>query len=239
MLYRSLAEVHWTQGTTEGGSSGGGLFTRAPSGQYRLRATLWGGGASCQNPNDFDYFGRFDLSFPYMAQYLSAGSLLPAGQNAVEFYNVSLDHYFTSAFQVEVNSVESGGAGFGWVRTGYGFPVGGTVAGPNSDVCRFYGNRANGGPNSHFYTPIPPECAAVKLDPGWTFESPSVFTMPSPNALNVCPTGTAPVLRTYNNGFVPGRPSNSNHRYTTDATIYSLMQALGWRAEGTVMCARQ
>jgi len=238
-LYRSLAEVHWTEGTTEGGSSGGGLFTRAQSGQYRLRGTLWGGGASCVTPDEFDYFGRFDLSYPYLSQYLAAGTLLTGGQNAVEFYNVSLDHYFMTAYAAEVNAVESGGAGPGWTRTGYGFPVGGTLAGPNSSVCRFYGNRANGGPNSHFYTPIPAECAAVKLDPGWTFEDGSVFTMPSPTAQNNCPAGTTPVLRTYNNGFVPGEPSNSNHRYTTSQTIYSLMQALGWRAEGTVMCAKQ
>ena len=33
-------------------------------------------------------------------------------------------------------------------------------------VCRFYAK----GPNSHFYTAEAVECAAVKNDPGWTFE---------------------------------------------------------------------
>ena len=38
-----------------------------------------------------------------------------------------------------------------------------------SPVCRFYGT-AGIGPNSHFYTSEPGECALVKTDRGWTYE---------------------------------------------------------------------
>jgi len=62
--------VLYSQGTTEGGSSGAGLFD--PSDQ--LRGTLHGGEASCSTPNAPDYYGRFDLTFPSIQQWLSTGA---------------------------------------------------------------------------------------------------------------------------------------------------------------------
>ncbi|MCS4293978.1 V8-like Glu-specific endopeptidase [Comamonas sp. BIGb0152] len=50
--------VRWSQGTTEGGSSGSSLFRNG-----RVIATLYGGGASCLTPNAADYYGRFDKVF--------------------------------------------------------------------------------------------------------------------------------------------------------------------------------
>ena len=111
-----------------------------------------------------------------------------AGTNAIEYYNVDLDHYFLTSFADETQFVESGGAGRGWVRTGYSFGVGAGAASPAgvgaaalsslANVCRFYGNPqinpATGqrrGPNSHFYTAEADECAQVKLDAGWIFET--------------------------------------------------------------------
>ena len=65
-----FTEVRWTSGTTEGGSSGAGLFTFDGS-QYLLRGALWGGTAKCSNPGGTDYFSRFDLGYPALANYLS------------------------------------------------------------------------------------------------------------------------------------------------------------------------
>ena len=50
--------VRWSQGTTEGGSSGSSLFSNG-----RVIATLYGGGASCRNPDATDDYGRFDKVF--------------------------------------------------------------------------------------------------------------------------------------------------------------------------------
>jgi hypothetical protein len=69
-------EMRWSSGTTEGGSSGSGLFT--PGGaQYLFRGGLWGGTASCTATNGVDYYSRFDLVYPDIASYLgSSGSAI-------------------------------------------------------------------------------------------------------------------------------------------------------------------
>jgi lysyl endopeptidase len=69
-------EVAWLSGTTEGGSSGSGLFTADANG-YHLRGGLLGGNASCANTGALanagnrDYYSRFDLVFPHIASYLA------------------------------------------------------------------------------------------------------------------------------------------------------------------------
>jgi lysyl endopeptidase len=68
-----FSELIWSSGTTEGGSSGSGLFTYDGS-QYLLRGGLWGGSALCSNPNGLDNYSRFDLVYPALAAYLSPTS---------------------------------------------------------------------------------------------------------------------------------------------------------------------
>lgn len=69
-------EVAWLNGTTEGGSSGSGLFTADATG-YHLRGGLLGGNASCANTgstgnaDNRDYYSRFDLVFPHISTYLA------------------------------------------------------------------------------------------------------------------------------------------------------------------------
>jgi hypothetical protein len=65
--------VRWSSGTTEGGSSGAGLFTFDGS-QYLLRGGLWGGSALCSNPQGTDNFSRFDQVYSALAQYLNNNS---------------------------------------------------------------------------------------------------------------------------------------------------------------------
>lgn len=50
--------VSWSQGNTEGGSSGSGLFSDG-----RVIGTLYGGSSRCQAPRGFSYYGRFDTFF--------------------------------------------------------------------------------------------------------------------------------------------------------------------------------
>lgn len=73
----SFNTVGWTSGTTEGGSSGSGLFTLGRDG-YELRGGLYGGSASCANDGSIsntanrDYYSRLDVLFPNVRQYLAA-----------------------------------------------------------------------------------------------------------------------------------------------------------------------
>jgi hypothetical protein len=55
----------WDSGTTEPGSSGSGLWNQ----DHRIIGQLYGGEASCSN-NVNDYFGRFDVTFPLIEQWL-------------------------------------------------------------------------------------------------------------------------------------------------------------------------
>ena len=145
-----------------------------------------------------------------------------------EFYNTTLNHYFVTADPIEAASIDGGASGPGWVRTGTQFRAGGSNA-----VCRFYGNVANGGPNSHFYTADTAECADVKKDPGWKFESNDFAITPAVN--RQCPAGLINVYRAYNNRFAQ---QDSNHRLTTVFADYQKQLAQGWSAEGVVMCAQ-
>ena len=71
-----LTTVAWLSGTTEGGSSGSGLFTADGDG-YHLRGGLYGGSASCANTgtvadtDNRDYYSRFDVIFPNIKRWLS------------------------------------------------------------------------------------------------------------------------------------------------------------------------
>lgn len=72
----SAARASWAEGTTEGGSSGSGLFTLTNS-QYFLRGGLFGGLASCGNvgqteaQGNVDYYSRFDQVLPAVRQWLA------------------------------------------------------------------------------------------------------------------------------------------------------------------------
>lgn len=153
----------------------------------------------------------------------------------VEFYNTHLDNYFITANVSEANAIEGGSAGPGWARTGNTFKSGGRTA-----VCRFYGSQSPG-PNSHFYTLLGTECDSLKLlqsitpatEKRWNFESLDFISTIPING--TCASGLLPVYRAYNNGFARG--VDSNHRLSTNLLVIQQMVALGWNAEGVVMCA--
>ncbi len=62
-------KVRWNSGTTEGGSSGSGIWTGSPADPL-LVGTLWGGAASCEDLSGTDYYGRFDVTYPLIASFL-------------------------------------------------------------------------------------------------------------------------------------------------------------------------
>ena len=97
----SFITVRWTNGTTEGGSSGSGAFTFNSAGYYELRGGLEGGAASCGTPTGIDRYSRMDLLFTKLAPYLQPSAVIPVSTSAqssmVEFFNPQSDFYFISS----------------------------------------------------------------------------------------------------------------------------------------------
>ena len=64
-------KVRWTDGVTEGGSSGSGLFTVTAAGAYQLRGGLYGGYSFCSAPSDPDYYSRLQDVYTSLQPFLS------------------------------------------------------------------------------------------------------------------------------------------------------------------------
>ena len=70
-------EIAYTQGTTEGGSSGSGLFKTIGSNHY-LIGQLFGGAGSCSDSIRTKDYGRFDLAYTAaLRQWLNPGTTSP------------------------------------------------------------------------------------------------------------------------------------------------------------------
>jgi hypothetical protein len=59
-------DVVWTNGVTEGGSSGSPLLNAS----QQVLGQLWGGSSSCSNQSGSDSYGRFDVSYPQFKPYI-------------------------------------------------------------------------------------------------------------------------------------------------------------------------
>lgn len=162
----------------------------------------------------------------------------------VEYFNSSLDHFFISALQPDIDALDSGRIA-GWARTGQSFKVFPSQAsgGPGvNPVCRFYIPPEHG--NSHFFSASAAECDAINalvgVNPnysGYVYETPNAFYVALPDTTTgACPANTMPVYRLWN------QRADSNHRYTTSTDIKAQMIAAGYVAEGygpdvVIMCA--
>ena len=73
----------WHGGTTEGGSSGSALVL---AGTQQIVGQLWGGYASCSFPDQPDYFGRFDITYPIVKYFLGT---TPSGGFSSATYSFS------------------------------------------------------------------------------------------------------------------------------------------------------
>jgi hypothetical protein len=162
----------------------------------------------------------------------------------IEYYNTDLDHYFMTSMAEEVNLIDQGLAGPGWIQTGESFlawNLGATVEAAN--VCRFYGSMQPG-PNSHFYTLSTQDCSFLMelqetqpiTEPRWNFETYAFSIMPPiQDEQEACSEGFIPVYRVYNNGFQQGK--DSNHRYVTNLNLITPMVDEGWTDEGVAFCS--
>lgn len=234
----SFIRMQWSQGTTETGSSGSGLFTFLQSGgYYELRGGLFGGDASCTFPTGPDYYSRLDNMLPVTRQYLTPDAANPTGLAvAVEYYNPGLDHYFITTDANEINLLDTGVLR-GWERTGVRFLAYNVPAAGANPVCRFYLRPGVG--DSHFYSGDPNECAQTlaRFGASWIYESPAVFYIELPDAVTgACAPGTRPIWRFFNT-------VTTNHRYTPEVTIRDQLRSdPRWVAEGygqdsVIMCS--
>jgi hypothetical protein len=162
-----------------------------------------------------------------------------------DFHHAGLDHYFRTANAAEAQGLTPAS---GFLPKGDDFTAldrseSGIGVVP---VCRFYGS-VNPGPNSHFYTGNPAECADLQglqaqtpaSQPRWNYEE-TAFSAYLP-VDGVCPQEAPfPVYRLYNKHkgeTVNSVRQDSNHRFTTLSSVYYSMQMNGWAGEGVVMCA--
>lgn len=230
----SYIVMQWTQGATEPGSSGSGLFTyNANQNYYELRGGLYGGDSGCdaRHLSGTDVYSRFDVALPMLTQYLTPAAANPTKETlVVEYYYPVFDDYFITANALEIQGLDNG-AHPGWVRTGLTFlaysdpsvaPAGVTP------VCRFYVLPQVG--DSHFYSADPGECGAtaIKFAGVWLEESAALFYIQLPNPLSgACPANTRPVFRFVNNA------NGLHHRYTAEVGVRdSIISDGGWTQEG-------
>lgn len=159
----------------------------------------------------------------------------------LEYYNSIVGHYFLST-PAEAELIDAGSAGPGWGPTGRVFyvePLAYVFYG--TPVCRFYGS-VSPGPNSHFFTIDPSECAYLQYlqsvtppdQKRWNFEG-YAFPAGVPQAGVCTPPYSTPVYRFYNNGFARG--IDSDHRYVTSPSDVLEMRGRGWKYEGVAFCA--
>jgi len=80
-------QMTWTDGTTEGGSSGSPVLTA--DGQ-RLVGQLWGGGAACTRPLAPDYYGRFDRAYPAVRGWLDPATGDVNGDGSLDAADIQL-----------------------------------------------------------------------------------------------------------------------------------------------------
>lgn len=178
---------------------------------------------------------------------------LPPLAKVVEYFNERTGHYFYTGGPQEIESVESGRAGPGWVRTGLAFsawltipssnPLGGSITcdkdvNPCRPVYRFYSPVSN----SHFFTASEAE-AALLSGTEWTREG-VAFYLPTPDASGQCGgsaylaqtsrRNTFPIYRLYNNRW---SSNDGNHRYTASAASRKILADEGWSFEGIAFCA--
>ena len=159
----------------------------------------------------------------------NAGAIEPTA-SVVEYYNATLNNYFTTASAAEVTALDAPSSG--WSRTGSTWGAWAN-AGDNPTavpVCRFSGKPLVG-PITSFYTADPNECAQFTQSPIWTYNGVAFYV--EPLQAGTCKAGTTPVLRSYSAG---GRPVLANYRYTIDATAYQRM-APAAALQGAVMCS--
>ncbi|MDP3227941.1 MAG: serine protease [Acidovorax sp.] len=194
----SFYRVTWSQGTTEGGSSGSAIFLGG-----KVIGTLYGGSAICSNRASLDYYGRLDVAYnAALKTWLASSgtSPQPSARTAIyRFFNVQTGAHFFTASAAERDFVIQTYPQFQYENIAF-YAYGQPTAG-QSTVFRFF-NKSNG---AHFYTINQVESDFVRANyPVFNYEGPIWYAQASAAA------GTTPIYRFY-------KPSTGTHFYTVSA----------------------
>jgi hypothetical protein len=222
-------------GVQTGVIDSGPVAFSAPAGVWHLSMILTEYVQGSQG--DDGYVLRYFINFP-TPEYL--GVPVPTARatlDAIEFYHAGLDHYFIAAAPQEIHDLDTG-VHPGWSRTGHSFSVWGDAGANSVPVCRYYIPPGHG--DSHFLSASPQECAIAPVMFPWIEkETDAAFDVALPDeGTGACASNELPVYRLWNNR------ADSNHRYTTFASVKALMIAHGYVAEGygpdqVAMCVPQ
>ena len=262
----SFISVTWIDGTTEGGSSGSGLFTfNANCGGvacYELRGGLFGGAASCDNLSGIDRYSRMDLLYSKLAPYLFPSGVIPpttgAQASMVEFYNPQLDFYFMTSREDEkgiLDVIKDGSNNYNWFRSGYWFKTDPASSSSTNSISRYFvaGAAKGGSRGSHFYTALNSDRAAIAATGLERFTlncagiANGTFCNEGTDSFIAIPSGTGaaatclgsqqPIYRVFR--APPRYVDDGNHRYLNNRAMYDYMvNDLGWAGESINFCAR-
>jgi len=135
--------VNWSEGTTEGGSSGSALF----KGGTHVIGTLYGGSSSCQAIASPEFYGRFDVAYNAALRNWLAPIASAATRTAVyRFYNAKTGAHFYTASAAERDFVIRTFPEFGYENIA--FYAYADASSGKDPVFRFY-NPTTG---AHFYS---------------------------------------------------------------------------------------
>lgn len=195
--------VTWSQGTTEGGSSGSGIFSGGA-----LIGTLYGGSAVRTNKASSDYYGRFDVAYNASIKNWLSPATSASGRTAVyRFFNSSTGAHFFTASAGERDFVINTYPAFAYEGVAF-YAYGGATAG-QSAVYRFF-NKSNG---AHFYTIDAGERDFVRATyPSFEYEGPIWYAQTGAG------NGSTAMYRFFNK-------SNGTHFYTISQGERDFVQA--------------
>jgi len=264
----SFITVRWVDGTTEGGSSGSGLFTfnsncGGGSACYQLRGGLEGGAASCSNRNGPDRYSRMDLLYTRLSPWLQPAAAIPVSNGSVssmvEYYMPQFDYYFMTTREGEKTSLDTlrdGNSNPYFYRTGYWFKTDTNPSANTNSLTRYFipGVARGGTRGTHFYTALNSDKIAITSTGKERFSTgcagvpntyfcnegiDSYIAIPSgTGASATCFAGETPIYRVYRG--TPNYVDDGNHRYLTSLAMYNYMVSdQGWNGEFVNFCAKQ
>ncbi|HEX5783149.1 MAG TPA: trypsin-like peptidase domain-containing protein [Burkholderiaceae bacterium] len=200
----SVAKFHvvgYTEGTTEGGSSGSALFLNQ-GGSHYVVGQLKGGNGECttSTTTGFGIYGRFDTAFNAgMSQWLSPATTSSTRTAVYRFYNTATGTHFFTGSATEKDSVIANLPTYKY--EGVAFYTYAKASTGTSPVYRFY-NTLSG---THFYTISEAEKANVVANlSSYKLEGPAWHAATVADGTNI------PLYRFYN-------LTTGTHFYTTSA----------------------
>lgn len=154
----------------------------------------------------------------------------PTAQPVYAFLHGGINHYFITASQTQRDFLLQNNLGWTIVDEGFkAWPASGPAPAAAKPVCRLYSPLVN----THFFSADAAVCDFLKQQTGTWVDEGIAFRALVPTA-GMCPSGTLPVWRLYNNRFAQ---LDSNHRYVTSQDTYRHMIANGWIGEGVRFCS--